>query len=187
VTVDLGVAAVEEWRTRWNQDHPELRASVNECLVRAASAALADSPRLNVRVNNGEYEQQSTADVLVVVGADNGLALIPVGDPHADPFESYLSRIKSVLSSAKAGRVQAVASQLTPALAISNLGMFGVKEFSAIIPPGCTAILASGAIRDHVVWRGGRAEAAKVCTVTVSADHRIVDGCTPLLERMHFI
>jgi pyruvate dehydrogenase E2 component (dihydrolipoamide acetyltransferase) len=188
VTVDLDVGVAEEWRALWNQDHPELKASVNECLVRVASAALADSPRLNVRVANGKYEAQSTADVLVVVGADSGLALIPVADPHSGAFETYLARIKSALSSAKAGRVQAGAAQLRPALAISNLGMFGVKEFSAIIPPGCAAILAAGAVRDHVIWHDGRAELAKVCTVTVSADHRIVDGIAvaKFLERMQF-
>ena len=50
VTLDLDMAAAEGWRARWNQSHPELKASVNDCLVRAASAALADSPRLNARV-----------------------------------------------------------------------------------------------------------------------------------------
>jgi pyruvate dehydrogenase E2 component (dihydrolipoamide acetyltransferase) len=188
VTVDLDVGAAETWRAHWNQDHPELKASVNECLVRAASAALADSPRLNVRIADGKYEQQSTAHVLVVMGGDNGLTLIPVGDPHAGTFEAYLARSKSALSSPKAGRVLAGPVQASPTLAISNLGMFGVKEFSAIIPPGCTAILAAGAIRDQVVWRDGRAEVAKICTVTVSADHRIVDGIAvaKFLERMQF-
>jgi pyruvate dehydrogenase E2 component (dihydrolipoamide acetyltransferase) len=188
VTVDLDVGAAEAWRGRWNQDHPELKASVNECLVRAASAALADSPRLNVRINGGKYEQQSTANVLVVLGGDNGLTLIPVADPHSGAFEAYLARIKSALSSAKAGKVQAGPAQTAPSLAISNLGMFGVKEFSAIIPPGCASILAAGAIRDQVVWHDGRAELAKICTLTVSADHRVVDGIAVarFLERMQF-
>jgi pyruvate dehydrogenase E2 component (dihydrolipoamide acetyltransferase) len=186
VTLDLDMAAAEGWRARWNQSHPELKASVNDCLVRAASAALADSPKLNARVSDGKVEQQPSADVLVVVGVDSGLLLVPVADPHADAAESFLQRMKAALSSAKDGKIHA--AKVTPLLAISNLGMFGVREFYAIIPPGCNAILAAGALRDQVVWRNGRAEPVTVCTATVSADHRAVDGITvaQFLERMQF-
>jgi pyruvate dehydrogenase E2 component (dihydrolipoamide acetyltransferase) len=186
VTVDLDMVAAEAWRAGWNQNHADLKASVNDCLVRAASAALADSPRFNLRVTEGKTEQQSSADVLVVVGVDSGLLLVSVKDPHTDPVDVFLRRIKVAVDAAKEGKVQATRS--TPLLAISNLGMFGVKEFSAIIPPGCNAILAAGAVRDQVVWRDGRAETAGVCTVTVSADHRVVDGIAvaKFLERMQF-
>jgi pyruvate dehydrogenase E2 component (dihydrolipoamide acetyltransferase) len=186
VTLDLDMAAAEGWRARWNQSHPELKASVNDCLVRAASAALADSPRLNGRLSDGKVEQQSSADILVIVGVDSGLLLVPVADPHADAVELFLQRMKTALSSAKDGKIQA--AKVAPLLAISNLGMFGVKEFSAIIPPGCNAILAAGAVRDQVVWRDGRVEALSVCTVTLSADHRAVDGIAvaQFLERMQF-
>ena len=186
VTLDLDMAAAEGWRARWNQSHPELKASVNDCLVRAASAALADSPKLNASISDGKVEQQSSADVLVIAGVDSGLLLVPVADPHADAVESFLQRMKTALSSAKDGRIHA--AEVIPLLAISNLGMFGVREFSAIIPPGCNAILAVGALRDQVVWRNGRAEPVSVCTVTVSADHRAVDGIAvaQFLERMQF-
>ena len=83
----------------------------------------------------------------------------PVSDPHADAVECFPPRMKMALNSAKEGKVQV--TRITPLLAISNLGMFGVKEFSAIIPPGCNAILAAGTVRDQVVWRDGRAEAGE--------------------------
>jgi len=94
--------------------------------------------------------------------------------------------MKAALSSAKDGKIHG--AKVTPLLAISNLGIFGVKEFSAIIPPGCNGILAAGALRDQVVWRNGRAEPVSVCTVTMSADHRTVDGIAvaQFLERMQF-
>jgi pyruvate dehydrogenase E2 component (dihydrolipoamide acetyltransferase) len=187
VTVDLDVGVSETWRARWNQNHPALKASVNECLVRAAAAALADNPRLNVRITDGRYERQPSANVVVVTGTDSGLMLIPLEEPHSGTFEAYLTRIKSALTSAKAGRAQA-GPAMAPSLAVSNLGMFGVKEFSAIIPPGCASILAAGTVRDQVVWRDGRPQPARVCTVTVSADHRIVDGIAvaKFLESMQF-
>jgi pyruvate dehydrogenase E2 component (dihydrolipoamide acetyltransferase) len=186
VTLDLEMAVAERWRANWNQGHPELKASVNDCLVRAASAALADSPKLNFRVSDGKATPQPSADILVVVGVDSGLLLVPVADPQADAVESFLQRTKAALSSAKDGKIQG--GKVTPLVAISNLGMFGVREFSAIIPPGCNAILAAGALRNQVVWRDGRAEPVTVCTVTVSADHRVVDGIAvaQFLERMQF-
>jgi len=186
VTVDLDMVAAEAWRSSWNQNHADLKASINDCLVRAASAALADSPRMNLRVVEGKTEQQSSADVLVVVGVDSGLLLISVPDPHADLVRAFLQRMKAAVHSAKEGKIPAAGG--SPLLAISNLGMFGVREFSAIIPPGCNAILAAGSVREQVVWRDGRADAVKVCTVTVSADHRVVDGIAvaKFLERMQF-
>jgi pyruvate dehydrogenase E2 component (dihydrolipoamide acetyltransferase) len=186
VSADLDVAAAEQWRAKWNKSHPGLKASVNDYLLRSASAALADCPQLNVRIVNGKYEQQSASDILVVAGTDHGLMLVPVADPLAGTFEAYLSRVKSLLSSANEGKHPATSAQATPSLAISNLGMYGVKEFSAIVPPGCSAILAAGAVREQVVSRKGRVEVATVCSVTVSADHRVADGIAvaKFLERM---
>ena len=73
-----------------------------------------------------------------------------------------------------------------PALAVSNLGMFGVRQFTAIIPPGSTAILAVGAVREEPVVRNRQVEVGDVCTLTLAADHRVVDGITAakFLERM---
>jgi len=73
-----------------------------------------------------------------------------------------------------------------PRLAISNLGAFGVKQFTAIIPPACAAILAIGAIREAAVVRNKQVAVGEICSLTLSADHRIVDGiaAAKFLERM---
>lgn len=186
VTVDLDMTCAERWRVRWNEEHPELAASVNDCLVRAASAALAESPRINVAVRDGKAEPQSAAHVTIVVGVDGALLLVPVPDPHADSVEGFLRQMRAAIGSAQKGKIPVV--PFMPSLAISNLGMFGVKEFSAIIPPGCAAVLAVGALRQQVVWREERAQPLSVCTATVSADHRVVDGIAvaQFLERMQF-
>jgi pyruvate dehydrogenase E2 component (dihydrolipoamide acetyltransferase) len=68
------------------------------------------------------------------------------------------------------------AFKVSPLLAVSNLGMFNVKQFAAIIPTGCTAILAVGSVREQLILRAGMPESMKVCTVTLSADHRVVNG-----------
>ena len=92
------------------------------------------------------------------------------------------------MGAAREGKVRQASGAVRPVLAVSNLGMYGVKEFAAIIPPGCSSILAIGAIRDHLVLRKGELETIKVCSVTLSADHRVVDGiaAAQFLERMQF-
>jgi pyruvate dehydrogenase E2 component (dihydrolipoamide acetyltransferase) len=56
------------------------------------------------------------------------------------------------------------------------MGMYGVKEFAAIVPPSCTAILAVGAVRERVTLKNGGVESERVCSLTLSADHRVVNG-----------
>jgi pyruvate/2-oxoglutarate dehydrogenase complex dihydrolipoamide acyltransferase (E2) component len=107
--------------------------------------------------------------------------LIPVADPRALDWKELIFRLRE-----KTPAGSSVAA--TPLLAISNLGMYGVKEFAAIIPPGCTSVLAVGAVREVPVVRNGAIQIGKVATVTVSADHRVVDGicAARFLERMQF-
>jgi len=75
-----------------------------------------------------------------------------------------------------------------PLVAISNLGMFGVKQFAAIIPPSCTSALAIGAVREQPAVKNGKLESELVCSLTISADHRVVDGVAAarFLERVQF-
>jgi pyruvate dehydrogenase E2 component (dihydrolipoamide acetyltransferase) len=177
VTVDVDAANAHAWREEWNASHPELRASFNDVFVRCAAHALHDTPRLNTRLQNGIYTQSASADLLIVVAQDSGLALVDVPDPRAALWEDFLSSMRTKTAGKSASR---------PLLALSNLGMYGVKQFAAIIPPGCTAVLAIGAVREAPVVRSGRIEAARICSLTLSADHRIVDGVTAarFLDRM---
>ena len=93
--------------------------------------------------------------------------------------------MRIVLDSAREGKIIGQGGP-APLLAISNLGMYRVKEFAAIIPPGCTAVLAIGSIRDQVILKEGRPEVVKICSLTLSVDHRVADGITAakFLERI---
>jgi len=186
VTSDLDVTLAEAWRSGWNASHPERKVSINDYLVRAASQALFDSPRFNMKLSEGRYIQQKSGDILLVVDTEAGLILVPLADPRAASIEEFVSATRIAVDSARQGRIAATASRVPPLLALSNLGRFGVKQFAAIIPSGCTGILATGAVRDQLILRNGQPEAVKVCSVTLSADHRVVDGITAakLLERM---
>ncbi|MGH9454319.1 MAG: 2-oxo acid dehydrogenase subunit E2, partial [Terriglobia bacterium] len=165
--------------------HPDLHASLNDVLVRAASLALKDVPRLNVRYLEGKVEERTAPDVLLVVETKSGLTLVPILDPASSGWEVYLNSIRQTLEDARQNRIARSPLQ-TPALAISNLGMFGVKQFNAIIPPECTAILAIGAVREEVIVKDKQLRMTEVCSLTLSSDHRVVDGVTAakFLERV---
>jgi len=180
-TRDLEMNAAAAWRHRWNQEQNGTRASFNDVFVWCAVRALGEVPRLNVAFRDGAFEQHSKADVLLVVAQEPALLLRPIADPRALTWPEF---ILSVHNPGNPGNSKPAA----PLLAISNLGMYGVKEFAAIIPPGCTSVLAIGAVREAPVARHGVLTVEQIATVTLSADHRVVDGVAAarFLERMQF-
>jgi pyruvate dehydrogenase E2 component (dihydrolipoamide acetyltransferase) len=166
-SLDVDTASAEAWRAKWNSSHPGLRASINDIFVRCSAMALRDVPRLNTRLQDGAYRQSPTCGILMVVARDSSLALVEAPNPLAGDWEQFLRGMRASAAGSQPSR---------PLLALSNLGMFGLKQFTAIIPPGCNAVLAIGAIREAPVVRGGRLEVGRICTLTLSADHRVVDG-----------
>lgn len=186
VSRDADVAAPIRWREQWNSSHPNLRASLNDVFVRAASLALKDVPAMNVRYRDGQVEQVHQPDILMVVAAEPGLLLVPIAHPAAQPWDEYLSDMRRRLEDARRKRGREAAASSSPALAISNLGMHGVKEFTAIIPPGSAAVLSVGAVRETIVVKDKQMRLAEVCSFTLGSDHRVIDGVTAakFLERM---
>lgn len=178
MVADVDVSAAERWRDNWNAAHVELPATFNDIFVRATSKALGDTPRMNVSFQDGRFEPHSAADVLLVVATDTALALVPIADPGSPSWEEFLRSMRKVLARAKEGPATEPLRVVSPLLAISNLGMFRVKQFAAIIPPSCTAILAVGAVRDVPVVLNQQVTVGRVASLTLSADHRVVDGIT---------
>jgi pyruvate dehydrogenase E2 component (dihydrolipoamide acetyltransferase) len=154
---DLDLNHATGWRKRQNENGSD-HISLNDVFVRCAKLALADSPRLRTAFDSGRYRPHERAGVLVIAARGDALIL--------EPTES--------------------SEKASATLAISNLGMYGVKQFAAIIPPGCTAVLAIGAARQEPVVREGKVVIAEICTTTLSADHRVVDGIAAarFLERL---
>lgn len=185
-TVDVHAACMLQWRKDWNRNHPDLHASLNDVFVRAASLALKDVPALNVRYREGWVEQLRQPDILIVVAAKPGMLLVPVADPAGRSWEQYLQQVHRLVEDARHKRGREASADRTPALAISNLGMHGVKDFAAIIPPGSAATLSIGSVREAVVVKERQMQLTDVCSLTLSLDHRVVDGVTAakFLERM---
>jgi pyruvate dehydrogenase E2 component (dihydrolipoamide acetyltransferase) len=163
-------------RTTLNVDNP-VRISVNDLVIKAAARAHVLVPALNVRWEEDGIRSLSTVDISAAIATDGGL-VTPV-----------LRSVESTSLSAVAGQMQdfaarATANKLQPAeldggtLTITNLGMFGTEEFGAIINPPQSAILAIGAARPEPVVVDGQLAVATVMHVTLSVDHRPVDGVT---------
>ena len=178
VTLDADVSTMLEWRHQWNSDHLDGRLSLNDIFTRTAALALRDAPALNVRYAEGAIQQRASADVLLIAALPGGLSWVPISDPGSLTWEDCRRLMRHALREAGQGRAPRAPVEGTPALAISNLGMFGVKQFAAIIPPDCAAILAIGAVREEAVVRHRQVMIGEVCTLTLVADHRVIDGVT---------
>jgi pyruvate dehydrogenase E2 component (dihydrolipoamide acetyltransferase) len=149
------------------------RVSLNDLLVKACADALAASPRMNCRFEGDALHQLPDANVGIAVSVDDGLVVPVLERADALTLAEVAEESKRLIEAARAGRLAAGAQA---ALTVSNLGMYGVKWFRAIVNPGEAAILAVGAVEDRLVLTATGVEARPGVTLTLSCDHRIVDG-----------
>ena len=176
LTVDCEIDNLLQARKALNEVAPEgVKISVNDMVVKAAATALIAVPEVNGYFEEAGCRYFSDADICIAVAVDGGL-VTPV-------IKAANHLGLSAIASASADLAKrARDNQLDPAeytggtFTISNLGMFGVREFSAVINPPQAAILAVGAGEKRPVVRGDALDIATVMSVTLSADHRIVDG-----------
>ena len=168
VSRDVWLKHAAQWRKTWNESSANPHVSWNDIFVRCAAQALNAGDGLIAKGAEAAPGRKGGKDILVIAGNEPGLTLVPVPDPSALPWNEFLKFMRESKMSFPAG--------FSPVLAISNLGMHGVKQFAAIIPPGCTAVLAIGAVREECSAENGEILVKQICTLTLSADHRVVDG-----------
>ena len=175
LTVDCRMDALLALRAQGNQGGA-VKLSVNDFIVRAAALALREVPEVNASWHEDAVEYHAGADISVAVATDGGLVTPIVRDADVKPLSAIASEISELAGRAKINRLKP--EEFTGgSLTVSNLGMYGIGQFAAIINPPQAAILAVGAAeRRPVVDENGALVAASVMTVTLSADHRVVDG-----------
>ncbi len=171
LTVDCRMDALLALRAQANQG-----GAVKHFIVRAAALALREVPEVNASWHDDDIEYHAGADVSVAVATDGGLVTPIVRDADVKPLSAISGEIAELAGRAKVNRLKP--EEFTGgSLTVSNLGMYGVSQFAAIINPPQAAILAVGAAeRRPVVDAEGQLAAATMMTVTLSADHRVVDG-----------
>jgi pyruvate dehydrogenase E2 component (dihydrolipoamide acetyltransferase) len=153
----------------------EMKISVNDFIVKAAALALHRVPKVNVSLQGDRILQFHTADVGIAVAIEDGLITPIIRD--ADGKSLGLIAAESKELAERARRKALKPEEYTGgSVTVSNLGMFGVDSFIAVINPPQASILAVGAVTDRVVARGGQPVVRKMMNVTFSGDHRVVDG-----------
>jgi pyruvate dehydrogenase E2 component (dihydrolipoamide acetyltransferase) len=176
LTVDCEIDNLLAARKALNEAAEDgLKISVNDMVVKAAAAALMAEPDVNGYFEAEGCRYFSTADICVAVAVDGGLVTPVIHDVQNLGLADISRKTSDLASRARAGTIDP-SEYAGGSFTISNLGMFGVREFAAVINPPQSAILAVGAGEQRPVVKNGELAVATVMTVTLSADHRIVDG-----------
>jgi pyruvate dehydrogenase E2 component (dihydrolipoamide acetyltransferase) len=154
---------------------PGTRVSVNDLLVRAVGLSLAFHPAVNAHLVGDDVIRFVDADIAIAVATPSGLLTPVIRAANRKSVADIGAESRDLAERARAGKL--VRSEIEGGtFTISNLGMYGLDRFDAIINPPQVAILAVGAVRDVPVVREGAVVAGRVCTLTLSADHRVIDG-----------
>lgn len=155
----------------------EVKISFNDMVIKACAMALRKHPKINASWRGDTIRYNQHIHVGVAVAVDEGLLVPVVRFADSKGFAQIGSEVKVFAEKAKTKKLQP-SDWEGNTFTISNLGMFGIEEFTAIINPPDACILAVGAIKQTPVIKGGNVVAGNVMKVTLSCDHRVVDGAS---------
>ncbi len=174
---DLDLQALLALRSELNASTPAIKLSVNDLLIKACALALVKVPDVNVQFDEARQAvlRFSDADISVAVALPGGLITPIVRQANRKSLRQISEEILGLVTRAKAGTLKPQEFQ-GGTFSISNLGMLGVSQFDAIINPPQGAILAIGAGEQRAVAHNGEVAVRTLMTVTLSCDHRVIDG-----------
>ena len=181
VSVDCELDALLALRAQLNAAAPEkdgkpaYKLSVNDMVIKALALALRDVPDANVSWTDTNMVKHKHADVGVAVSIPGGLITPIIRKAEEKSLSTISNEMKDLGKRAKDRKLKPEEYQ-GGTTAVSNMGMMGVKSFSAVVNPPHATILAIGAGEERVVVKNGEMKIANVMTVTLSTDHRCVDG-----------
>ncbi|NDH60580.1 MAG: pyruvate dehydrogenase complex dihydrolipoamide acetyltransferase [Alphaproteobacteria bacterium] len=177
LTVELEIDALLAARQAINAvtEKQGIKVSVNDMIIKACAKALGDHPECNASWTEDEMIQYGAVDVSVAVATDRGLITPIVRNADMKGLAQIAAEMKDLAARAKVGKLKLEEFQ-GGGFTISNLGMFGVKDFAAIINPPQAMILAVGAGEERAVVRKGQIVVRSMMNCTLAVDHRVVDG-----------
>jgi pyruvate dehydrogenase E2 component (dihydrolipoyllysine-residue acetyltransferase) len=154
---------------------PAYKLSVNDFVIKALAIALQRIPDANVTWTEGGMLKHHYSDIGVAVAIPGGLITPVVRKAEAKSLSTISTEMKDYAARARARRLKPEEYQ-GGSSAVSNLGMYGIKDFAAVINPPHATILAVGAGEERAIVKDGKVEPAWMMSVTLSTDHRAVDG-----------
>lgn len=176
VTYEIDMTKVIHQLEQWQQ-HKEgkEKITINDVVIRAVAATLKNYPYLNAIYPEQGLILKKEINIGIVFGLPDGLIIPVLKDCDTLTLEEISKKVKQLREKAESGKFS-TDDFTNGTFTISNLGMLGVTEFAAIIHPPQTAILAVGAIKETPIIKEGSVVPAKIMNVTLSMDHRVVDG-----------
>ncbi|AHK72303.1 pyruvate dehydrogenase complex dihydrolipoyllysine-residue acetyltransferase component [Gluconobacter oxydans DSM 3504] len=177
VSVDIELDALLELRSKLNATAQEnsFKISVNDMMIKAVALALKKVPGVNVQFTDAETLHFENVDISMAVSVPDGLITPIIRNADRKSLRQISVEAKDLAKRARAGKLKPEEFQ-GGTFSISNMGMFGVREFAAIINPPQAGILAIASGEKRAVVRGSEIAVATVMTATLSVDHRAVDG-----------
>jgi pyruvate dehydrogenase E2 component (dihydrolipoamide acetyltransferase) len=176
LTIEINMDNAAASRKAINND-PDIKVSFNDYIVKASAMALRKHPMVNASWFGDKITVHRDINIGVAVAVAEGLLVPVINNADNKSFTEINKEVKVLAGLAKERKLQPEQMQGNT-FTISNLGMFGIEEFTAIINPPDACILAVGAIIDKPIVESGEIKSAKMMKVTLSCDHRIVDGAT---------
>ena len=175
LTIDLQIDQLLKTRAELNGRSDEYKLSVNDFVIRATALALKKVPAANAAWTDDAILQYENADISVAVATPTGLITPIIKAAETKGLVEISNAMKDLAKRARDGKLKPEEFQ-GGTFSISNLGMFGVREFGAIINPPQGCILAVGAGEQRPIVKDGALAVATVMSCTLSVDHRVVDG-----------
>ena len=177
LTIDCEIGALLNARKELNERSDDYKLSVNDFVVRASALSLRKVPECNASWIDGGIRQYSGVDISVAVAIDDGLVTPILRNADHKGLSTLSDEMKELAGRARAKPMGLMLEEYQGGtFSISNLGMFGIKEFAAIINPPQSMILAVGAGEQRPVVKDGALAVATMMSCTLSVDHRVVDG-----------
>jgi len=179
LTIDVDIAPLSDARSAMNAELEASgeKVSLNDLIIKAAAATLRRVPEVNASWMEKEIHYHQVVDISVAVAVDDGLMTPVIRDADRKGVAEIAREVRDLAERARDRKLQPE-EMSNGTFSISNLGMFGIEEFSAVINPPEAAILAVGTIRNEPVVEGGAIVAGRRMRFTMSCDHRVIDGAT---------
>ena len=177
LTTEIEMDKAAELRRQLNELDPENKISVNDLIIKIAAVSLMQHPAVNASFQEKTIRYYGRADIGVAVAIEDGLITPVVRGADAKSVGQIAREVRELAERARSKKLKP--EEYTGAtFSVSNLGMFGIDEFTAVINPPEAAILAVGAMTPKPVVRDGEVVVRQLMRVTMSCDHRVVDGAT---------
>jgi pyruvate dehydrogenase E2 component (dihydrolipoamide acetyltransferase) len=175
LTSEVDMERAADMRGSINELYPDAKLSINDIVIKVTAATLMQHPRVNASFQDKTVRYYEHADIAVAVATENGLITPVLRSADLKSLLEIAGEVRELATRARARKLKP--EEYTGAsFSISNLGMFGIDEFTAVINPPEGAILAVGAMAPKPVVHDGQIVIRQTMRVTMSCDHRVIDG-----------